>query len=393
MRFTPEIQACLGEAALVADDSVIAIVSGSWAIFIQNPENYIDAEKLDWLAGRITDSGCQINYKVLCAKEVQDSHFLAADGKKMETINSSLHVGRDLYKMTEEIIYKHRDCFEGSANISEMFRRGKSEPHFITKEGDNVVSRLTSGRDKAESYRFRCEDKVISISGDFLRGFTALGFDVILNTDPDKESRGVLGLVHEDENLYGLVMPLRETGITTDSQGRDLYMDAYGVCWIDEVEAKELITQDLGFFDPAMSSPDWGDLDLDDRIRQRKWSKAAKGISALRWKGLPDSEIKNIAIGAQYDAWCDMYKKALSDANTLIETMDNFAKRTEEITSNTVLQVRHYAKKASDLCDRVETLTDVMNEYGGDGGDGLGIGPLENLVEYVERLEEICGLS
>lgn len=400
MQITPDVQKELGEAVILAKGRSAAITSGSWTIILPAATDYIPEDIVEhaaWLADQPGYARSYVDYRVLNAREFVNDRFLAANGKELESIASTgpFRYGNTVtYEMVEKIVVDNEYIFEG-VDLVDLFNSGKAEPTYAKTEQAGSAARIVAGAHKADAYLFRVEGKVLAVAGPLLRGLQKAGFSIILNTEFEPKGAGevpYLGVVNkEDHSICGALAPLAETGITHDSLGRSLHTDAGKVCWISHANAEMLIGEDHGFFDPSMVRHDWEDLSIDDRVKVRKYCPAALGIAALRWHGVPDSEIQKILNYAAYDAWCTLYHEALKSAADLLDQVGRFSETTE-ITTSSVHRVRQFAHNTQSLCSKVESLTKVMQEVGGDSGDGLGFGPLPELVQYVQELEEACGL-
>ena len=393
MQITAEIENSLGHACIVASQGrQAAIVSGSWAILLSNAEKYIDREILEFSIQQERNNE-RVDYRILNAREFTGDRFLPATGKELETVLVSRNIGATSadYRQVEELLDLHEYAFTG-VDLAEMLALGKADP--VYARASTSMKRLISGGGQAKSYIFRVEDKIINIDGSLMRGVVDAGFSVIFNTQfCPTESPGdlpALGLLDKEDNgVVGLLMPLKESGIKVDKEGRDIFIDASTACWISPAYAEELIKGDTSFYDPQVASVA-NDLTLEERIKSRRYGDAIKGIGALRWHGAPDEEIAKIVSYASYDAWCSLYHQAIGTASTLLTQVDEFSQSAQELTTSEVRRIRSFSNRTKEICRRVEALSSLMESSGGEGD--IGVGPLPELVGLITDLEGLCDL-
>lgn len=391
MRLTPEVEKYLGNAYIVVSEGKqAAITSGSWAIIFSDAEKYIDREILDFAKQQSYNHGQKVDYRVINGRDFTSDRFLPAHGKELEPILLDRHrTSVQGYERVEELLEKSTYAFDG-VDLTEILNAGKATPAYNTST--KGISRIISGNHEAQSYLFNVDNKVVNIAGDLLRGVTEAGLRTVLNTDfcPEecKSPQPALGLVDpEDPGVMGLLMPLNSSNIKEDSQGRTMHVDPARACWVSPAMAEEMIKQDFSFFDPSVCSIA-EDLTVEERIKSRRYGDAVIGISALRWHGASEEEINKVINYASYDAWCSLYHQALKHADGLLTEVDIFSRDSSELTTSVVRRIRGFSSRTKSLCERVESLSKLMEKRGGDGS--LGYGSLPELVNVITDLESLC---
>jgi hypothetical protein len=379
----------MGEAHCCLVDGNLVVGTSAWFLIIQ-PESVALPNEC-WIALESLKGEEVADWRLLSAREIDlpTGLYLPINSSDRSSIiwtsDSWQRPGQILQKCSD-LLLKHMEIGESTQNLTDLFNEGQAIPSYTKtdyREGRRVSTSLVEGRSKPSSYTFDYEAqygrRIVTLGGGLARGLVGMGISLIAPT----EARGQKGLPYvtltsPDGMWLGMLAPLLDSGIDK-IDGRPLYIDACKVSWVDEDVALGLVRYDYDYYDPSSRSPD---LNLDDSLKQRgSFSDIALGVSALRWNGWSDAEITDVVKKAEYDAWCHLYSAALKKAADLLGSIHR-----GDSSSWASYSVTNMQRSTRSLCDEVQMLIRVMGDVGGDGGEGLGLGALPELVEAVQEL-------
>ena len=399
MLFTPEIQRDLGEATAVLDGENLLVGNGHWAMVIAPAASFLPEDLLERVF--VPLEGKNIDYRVLCGShiDVDSNLFQPALAKKLHTLVVKNWGHGYKPEVDAEAIYAAIDRnlrYENRESIIDVFYSGKARAVYPNKDEPSPSARFRSL--SASRYVIRMGDKgrnVAVIEGGYLRGLAEMGVELLCPLSPptDNTLPGIeICLDGDDYGINGTVMPRTDSDITTSDSGKRLYEDAAAICWMTEDEATDLISSDEASFHPVKVpdqtlEPD----DLDVFLSQHHVSFYLKrAVSVLRWIGWAEDHIFKLLKERQYDAWCVIYSKAISVADSLLKG-DKIPHVYNLIDSEgpgswPIQTAMHRLKtETKTVCQTIENLSDLM-------GESLGYGSLPELVREVDELERQCGL-
>jgi hypothetical protein len=301
---------------------------------------------------------------------------------------------------------------ENTYDLTALLTSGQARPvygEWADNKGNRgiAVSRAVTGPNGREQggypskFIFEFDNKVLSVGGAYLKGFTEMGAVVAVpaNYDPHAVRDPIRGAgnfplisIRVSDTVIGLLAPMSDTGIDETPDGRPLYRDASSICWKSTDHALSLIDSDTSLFDPR--KVDQHETCVSTIVEDAgTWTTAAEAVGILRWRGAEEHEIADLIRKRRYDAWCRLYNHALGEVQRVVEAdLKTAADRLESKgPAAAKWQISALKSRTEALCDRIEELSHLMETLGGDGGGDRDIGLLPELVSSVETLEMACG--
>tara|TARA_B100000131_G_scaffold54165_1_gene49153 strand:+ start:19484 stop:20656 length:1173 start_codon:yes stop_codon:yes gene_type:complete len=390
MLFTPEIQRDLGEATALLDGDNLLIGNGHWAVVIDPVANFLSEELLEKVF--VPLEGQFIDYRILNGTEIdtEANMFRPAMSKKLSKIVKKEWVGT--HKFSVDGLYKVIDNHLSNGerrSLTDLFYAGKARAYYPNSdEGSTFGARMRT--QSAAKYVFNFDNRVVAISGGYLRSFAEMGMEILCPVESSETIPGMEIYLDGRVNINGAVMPTSDSGVRESVDGRKLYFDAAEICWSTEDDAIHEISTHETSFHPIKVQNQQIDVDELDVFLSRSYDGLRKAVSVLRWNGHPEASIYKLLRDSQYDAWCVIYKKALEVASEILDG-DKIPHVINVLGAHgpgswAVQGAMSRLKgEATTLCKTVEELSDLM-------GEPLGYGPLPELVRQVDELENECGL-
>tara|TARA_Y100000034_G_scaffold127275_1_gene179818 strand:- start:1212 stop:2423 length:1212 start_codon:yes stop_codon:yes gene_type:complete len=382
--FTPKSQRDIGEGTLRLINGNLYVGNGRWLFRIFSPEDHFDQEIIDIVSAVEGIDGRKVDWRILNARgiDVQNETFLPHGSRK----HISIYIGRMESELPDES-ERIEDLFEADRSYAKeprldlmtAFQDGQMRPVYDGKKYDpkkdlgsrkNTLTKTPT----AQAYFYSDREIVVGVPAGLMTLLSELGFTLWVSTKNETNEPPIIGgwsNALRAEVLAGVVSDLH---ISTTPDGRKLNgSDAYRICWWTREFAEASVRGIRHYFNPQV----FPQGTIIHRFLKDDDALSSQGIDALRWMGVPDSEIRDLLRRTQQEAWPDIYQQTLEASDRLLNRI------IEKVTSGGDLSkwvIQSWEREIKNHCDTVEKLSQCMNE-------DLDLGSIPEVVEELEGLK------
>lgn len=292
-----------------------------------------------------------VDWRVWCADVVDEAEwqFRPADGRKffpvciedvMMSGRLSASTCRANIESNSSVIYATE-----AWDLGHLHAQGLARPlyHDANASGSFNKTAATYG------FVFKLGGKILAVPAQPFLAMLALGFQVTCVQESTTSKPPVVGLYKDgDMPQFGFMMPLVDSGIKEDQDGRELFADAAIVSWITPEEALQTLQTATAYLKGVTL---WDLVDskgAQSQTRHISPKEIRMAVSALRWRGLADAQIEELYEAGREVAYGRQMMNALRRADS-IASLDlegkpewqraGYRQDVEEI----IQEIRHYA--------------------------------------------------
>jgi hypothetical protein len=302
--FTPAMQRGLGEAALRMADGVLYVGTEKWLFQFHNPRDRFSGEILDIVEAseEIGDSSI-VDWRILNAKsiDVKEETFLPYGGRKHRPIRMPSYGVLQLDTAKLARIFEEETSYlrEPSLDLGELLRDGKMRPVYSKPEREGQELAKTRGS-AAASYFYTDQGLVVGVPAPAADALLELGFNILISTEKMNKIPTIGGWCLELESEYRMGCAI-DLDLQKTPDGRHLRrgIDACEICWWSEEYALAELYHSIQYFSPVAYEQDT----IIDKMMAPDGPFGSKAMTALRWQGMPEGEIRSHLEASQVEAW------------------------------------------------------------------------------------------
>tara|TARA_Y100000310_G_scaffold257601_1_gene265702 strand:- start:2229 stop:3320 length:1092 start_codon:yes stop_codon:yes gene_type:complete len=360
-------------------DGILYIGTGKWMFQFHDPRSRFDERVIDIVeASEEVDNGRVVDWRILNARAVDllEETFLPHGARKHRPIMINRYdvLNTDADKLATLFENELSHLHSPSIDLGEALQQGRMRPSYGVERSDKTV--IKTRNSTAEDYIFVEEGMVIAMDAQIADALLELGFNILIHSEKKNKIPIIGGWCVDVEAEYRMGCST-VNGIKSTPDGRELPqgVHAHDICWWTEEHALREVYHHIDAFDPSAEDLDDGVLSLMDGS---SYSKARRGVSALKWLGMPEGEIEQHVRASQQAAWPRYYDSAQESARLLLNRIIEHQLGEKEALGWVVESWKREFKR---LCERVEGLDRLVDHE-------IDMSSLIEIAELIKEFED-----
>lgn len=341
LEFRPEHFDALGPGVFVPDGDSLYITNGHWLMIITGCEHHIPIEILKIVANA---GESFVDWRILGAREIyeEEGRYLPYRGPQTLEIYISRYSGKYGAVSAEGVrglMEKNTEPLWGdNYRLDQLFAAGKARTKY-EKQDESNERRKFSVESAAEYYMFDLDGRILTVGAEYFRCFYELGFNI---TCPTRSSGppDVLGLYLRDTvpDVFGYLCPTRGgTDIRESPDGRHIFLDPTIISWFSVEDGVSCLCDAWNY-----------EAGIHKRITESSQSankNVLKGLSILRWYGVPEEEIEDLyhrgRDNALREQLPEMIRKTRDAIRRYKDTKDRWSEKTLADAADDLRELQH----------------------------------------------------